>query len=696
GGSFCWDEVTGASACIRINLKSIELLLGSSKFGKVIFISIMLRMLRFGKFFVAILLIVFACDRVGAQYFAMPQVPAKGYDVTYYKTTLHLDRAKDSLRGDVEMTAKSAGDLQKILQHAKYLTIDSVFVDGFRSPFAFTDSATGTYEITGFPPNYHNGTIFTVKTYYHGKGVNEGGTNPWGGVQNKGGMMFAMGVGFTAPYVSCTRHWMPCYDAPDDKADSATFRFFADTSGIVVSNGLQTGFLPGSGGINFYEWTVSHPIATYLMTFACGPFLKLSIPNSLNIPFDVYAFAKDTAKVRTLMTKRVAEGLVYFDSLFGPYPFEKVGYVIAPIGSMEHQTMITLVNQVFDTNNTTAVHELAHQWWGDKLTCYDFQDPWLNEGFATFSESLFLERFSSKAEYWKRQRSNIESSVGTTIPLHGAPLYTSPRNNYPGLIYSKGAAVLGMLRYILGDSVFFLALRNYSAAYAYTSITSYELEEAFSMTIQHELRWFFAKWVFGIGNPELNVLWSRNGNTANIRLEQIQDSTKIGYFRLPLIVEARTYDGKSERHEILMDSMKINQISFTNSFVPDTLVIDPDGAIIKKINGSVKLGAPGSETATQGKLYGLQFNPNPTSGKKLTLTIEKEGAKLAEKAELMIFDTNGNNIMSVLLSDLRSTSKSGAKSYSLDVHSLSGGTYFATLLFNGATIGGKGNFVVAK
>jgi aminopeptidase N len=663
---------------------------------------ILKNMLRFIPLFVAFLAVMAFVEIASAQdNITIPIATSKGYDVTSYNATIWLNRQQDSIAGQVDMTATSMGNLQAILQHAKFLQIDSVFVDGVRSNIQVTDTLSGTYIVTGFQ-QYHNGSVFTLRTYYHGKGTNEGGSNAWGGVQNTGGMMFAMGVGFTAPYVSCTRHWLPCYDEPDDKADSVTLRFFADTSGIVVSNGLETASLIETDGhTTFCEWKISHPIATYLLTFAYGPFQKLSIPNPRNIPFDVYSFSKDTAKLRALMQKRVVEAVVYYDSLFAPYPFEKVGYVVAPIGSMEHQTMITLVNQALDTNNTTAVHELSHQWWGDKVTCYDFNDPWLNEGFATFCESLFLERFFGESQYWIRQHSNIASALGSlqaNISLYGAPNQTSPRNNYPPVIYNKGAAVLGMLRYFLGDSTFFNSIRAYGKINAYSIATSGDLEDAFVMTTGINLNWFFRKWVYGIGNPALSIIWSRSSDSVQVFITQTQDSVKIGYFRLPLIIEARANGGKSERHQIWLDSVRVNEISFQNSFVPDTLVIDPDGAVIKKIVGPVKLGVLQQQTGSK-NIYPvqLQFTPNPSHRQKMLLSFiaQKINVPPSENSHLQIFDSNGNSVSQVKTGTFKINSGDSRVETTFEIDSLASGTYFAILLFNDAIVG-EGQFIITK
>lgn len=385
----------------------------------------------------------------------------KGYDVKSYNLRLTIDKQKNYLEGNVAMHIVTTSEIDTVLQHLKALTIDSVFVNGVKASYQITDVTSGAYKVLGFAKLY-SGIDATVKTYYHGNPTNEGGANPWGGITNNGKMMFAMGVGFAAPYVSCTRHWMPCYDLPDDKADSITMTFITSDSDVVASNGIRTSDIV-QAKIRTTTWKVIHPIASYLLTFAVGPFVEQSITTPSSILIGGFSYASDSVKLSKVLYRRIIQAVTFYDSLYGKYPFEKVGYVVAPIGSMEHQTMITLIDQAIDTNSTTPEHELAHMWWGDWVTCKDFNDPWLNEGFATYSESLILERFTSKVAYWTKQKSNISGAInsGSKIPMYGSPYLTSPRNNYPyAVIYQKGAAVLGMLRYILGDSLFFYADRK--------------------------------------------------------------------------------------------------------------------------------------------------------------------------------------------------------------------------------------------
>jgi aminopeptidase N len=505
----------------------------------------------------------------------------KRYDVLSYTGTIELDRQDTFIRGHVKMIAvcTTGAPVTRILQHLIYLDIDSVLVDGIRSTIDWTGKDSGEYYVV--PPESHLiPGYFTVETFYHGKPLPEQNTSRWGGVSNRNNMMFAMGVGLKAPYISCTRHWLPCYDLPDDKADSARIIFVSrNASDVITASGQLERVFDTLGG-KAYDWHMIHPIASYLMTFAQGPFELMKIENPLNLQFEAYAFAADTAKMREVMVRRAVRGLEFFDSLYSPYPFEKVGYVVAPIGSMEHQTMITLSRLALDTNSTNAVHELSHMWFGDLVTCHTFDDPWLNEGFATFSESLYLERFEGKQAYRNRQWIRIKSAkdFGSDYPMYGAPYWSQHKNNYPEpVIYHKGAAVLGMLRYHLGDAIFFAGLQTYLNRFAYKTATSYDLWEHFENVAGQDLDWFFQKWVFEKGYPKFDVSYS----TGKINKIKIKQSSTSGYFKLPIMVEGTMTTGEKRRQIIWTDSAEVSNYNLEFSgFETASLVFDPDSVLI--------------------------------------------------------------------------------------------------------------------
>lgn len=639
----------------------------------------------------------------------------KGYDAKMLDATVELDKEANTIDGSVWMDGIAKPGLTKILQHAKGLIIDSVFVNNTRASVEWLDTSSGAYNVTGYGNAIADST-FRVKTYYHGTATTEGGASPWGGVQNDGKMMYAMGVGFHASYISCTRHWLPCYDLPDDKLDTVYLGLGYERPDNVVSNGV--GIYAWNESHSNREGTifkVSHPIATYLLTFAMGPFVYASSADKKFPPRYIACYQEDSVKAQLLLDTKITPALNYFESIFAPYPFETVGYVVAPTGSMEHQTMITLIRQALDTTSTTAIHELAHMWWGDWVTCKDFNDPWLNEGFATFCESLFLEQFKGRASYISKQKSNISGAIasGSGVPLYGTPMSTGTSSNYPyAVLYQKGAAVVGMLRYFLGDSLFFPAVRYYGAQHAYANATSFDLQKDFETSTKQDLNWFFKKWVFGKGYPTIKANWSRNGGNVTMYFEQTQNAQTIGYFRLPLVIEARTKTGDTARQVVWMDSLQFSQGYFTVPFTPDTVIIDPEGQVIKRITGQVRLGVDDA-TPTEWKYptYQLIVTPNPSSTNELSVKFYREpfvhdalGPPANYDPYYWMFETNQDRSIEYLVYDSIGDKKATLSPTSSDSEmrtltligvNLPSGSY--TLIAKlGSQILAQGRFTVAK
>ncbi|MDP4198262.1 MAG: M1 family aminopeptidase [Bacteroidota bacterium] len=594
----------------------------------------------------------------GLSHRATGQIPAKGYHAISYNATVKLDRQADSLWGVVTMTGRTSESLTGIRQYALYIQVDSVFVNGSRAVVrVLPDSSLmygGYFALS--PSAIDSGNLFTVTTYYHGKGMPEQqGTLHWGGVTDEDTMMFAMGVGFNAPYTSCTRHWMPCYDLPDDKPDSVDLTFICRDSDVTASNGLLVSNTVANGWRTMH-WHISHPIATYLLTFATGPYTIDNVPNSLNKPFQVFALQRDSAKAAVDMRARVRDILAFYDSLFGTYPFEKVGYVITPIGSMEHQTMISLDKGVLigdsakmasstGGGSTTAIHELAHQWWGDWVTCKTFDDAWLNEGFATYCEALSLEHLFGRSVYLATQHSNIAISkypAVNALPLFGAATADNHSNNYPSTIYQKGAAVLGMLRQYLGDSTFFKCVRYYGRVHAYSTATSFDMQQDFKEISGQDLSWFWKEWVYGIGFPKDTIVWYRRQTGAPIEFHQKFNNAGMPYFRVPIPV--RGYSNGSPKDVIVwMDSTQKSQDFANFGFMPDSIKIDPDGLLLMttmKMTYSASVGTTMVEVSVPATR--LRVFPNPNNQDLLSYSIDYPNA--SGDLLLILFDDAGHQV----------------------------------------------------
>src|ERR1041385_1429426 len=166
-------------------------------------------------------------------------------------------------------------------------------------------------------------------------------------------------------------------------------------------------------------------------------------------------------------------------------------------------------------------------WWGDWVTCKTFDDAWLNEGFARFSESLVLEHLFGHTAYANRQKTNTAQAKSSKLSLFGAPTEDNHNSNYPyETIYEKGSVVLAMLRAQLGDSLFFNAVRYYGARHAYSTATSADLQSAFEHVSGQDLSWFWNQWVYGRGYPVDTVVWSPATNGASITFHQNRMTVK--------------------------------------------------------------------------------------------------------------------------------------------------------------------------
>ncbi len=476
----------------------------------------------------------------------------QAFDVLHYDAWLDLTAAPaKTMSGVCQIRLRWTGDpaAGPFYFHLRDLRVDSVFYNGapvVANAVGTAASSTYHYELTP-PPSAHQGDTAIVRIVYSGEMTDEYGGGTWGGVTSTNGTLFALGVGFQNNYVSTTEHWLPCYDHP---ADKATFHgWFTVKSGkAVASNGLLVATTPGPDSTLTYEWQHNIACATYLLTFAVDNYQPVVIrdaapPEPLMV---VYARPQDTGATRETF-KLLPAMVAGFARRFGPYPFEKVGYVNTPLGAMEHQTMIsfpTSLSRSRDTVNSTGAHELAHQWFGDLVSPIDYRHAWLNESFATFCETIWAEELGGYAGYIKAQDAKVNSYISSVTRSEGIlPLYdfprTSPSSNYPQTIYEKGAVVVGMLRFVVGDSLFYLGLRDYLALYAYGNATTEQLRATLEARAGRSLDTFFKQWVYGKGWPVLQVKTSATPiggglNSVSVTLQQTQADSLPTFTELPV------------------------------------------------------------------------------------------------------------------------------------------------------------------
>jgi aminopeptidase N len=340
-----------------------------------------------------------------------------------------------------------------------------------------------------------------------------------------------------------------------------------------------------------------------------------------------------------------------FTRFYGPYPFDKVGYCATPIGSMEHQTMISYAASQITSQpaGRNAAHELSHQWWGDCVTMKTFADTWLSEGFATFSEAVYAEHLGGRVEYERAAVKFGSTYINSVAPSEGVfPLYDYPRadpsSNYPWSIYYKGGAVLVMLRQVMGDTAFFHGMRAHFEAHKYGNTSTLEFRAAMEAAHGSTLDWFFDQWVMKKGWPSYLVQRIVDTSAApfRIRILQTQDSTTQPFFRMPLDVRIIRNNGDTTNVTIENRARSSEDIAFPG--VPSNTVkrftVDPKGFVLKYLNYGTtavgKLPLPASQSFSLEPAF-----PNPMRAGDMGTVTVTIGSAQPRRLRLSVFDSLG-------------------------------------------------------
>ena len=409
------------------------------------------------------------------------------------------------------------------------------------------------------------------------------------------------------------RDWWPCKQDMNDKVDSIDIYITAPSQYVSVANGLEISKITNANGTKTTRFTHNYPIPAYLVAIAVTNYQIFTqtagtAPNTFPIVNYLYPenFALNQTKVAATLPI-----MNLYESLFETYPFSNEKYGHAQFGwggGMEHTTVSFMVN--FDRD--LIAHELGHQWFGDKITCGSWNDIWLNEGFATYLSGLVIENLDGNTPFknWKNGLiTNITSQTGGSVYISDADVMNVDRIFSSRLSYNKGAMVVNMLRFKLGDANFFQGMKNYLAApnlaykYAQTSDLKYHLETVSNMSLTE----FFNDWIYGQGYPSYQCQVSNLGNSqVKIVVNQTQSNSSVSFFEMP--VPIRLLGANGQQLDVVLNNTTNNQTFFkTVPFLVTSVVFDPEKQLISK-NNQTTLGAEDFELNTAMRLY-----PNPTS-----------------------------------------------------------------------------------
>ncbi len=443
------------------------------------------------------------------------------------------------------------------------------------------------------------------------------------------------------------KDWWPCKADMQDKVETMDITVSSPSAFKVATQGKLFKTIV-SGTNTKYTYRHQYPIASYLVSICVAKFTEfnrtpVTIGNtSVPVIYQLFNRSSYTSILNALDFCKLE--LQLFSSKFGDYPFknEKFGvYEFGFSGGMEHQTNIGLSSGGL-TSWSTIAHEVAHQWFGDAVTCKTWNSLWLNEGFASYMEVLAAEQISSLGVSALSRRTSLKSSARTTtVPVYIANVSNS-NTVWTGAnttaVYDRGAMIVSMLRALAGDTKFFEATKNYvtDPSLAYKSADTNNLRQHFETALSGaNLTGFFTDWVNGVGTPSYNLEWNNIGSSITLKLNQTRSSnSNVTYFRMPVAIRVKNASGASQ-DIVLYDNggnlslagngtigmpTGMNKITITLPFTPSTVQFDPDNvtiatgtvtfnsALIQKMRADEEVEKEKEQTLKT-KIY-----PNPSSG----------------------------------------------------------------------------------
>ncbi len=394
------------------------------------------------------------------------------------------------------------------------------------------------------------------------------------------------------------RHWIPCFDHPSDKLTSETF-VTAPKGMTAISNGrlLSTDARPD--GSQVFHWTQEKPHSTYLIVVVVGDFAVWK-DEADGIALGGYVQRRQES-LAARSFELTGDMMRFFGEKTGvKYPWPKYDQLCVSgflFGGMENTTATTLnENTLHDeraaldvSSQGLVAHELAHQWFGDLVTCKDWGDIWLNESFATFFENLYAEHRDGWDEGVYERYEQGQSYKGEDRDSYRRRLSTrswkSPDNLFDRHTYPKGARILNMLRNVVGDSLFFAGVKRYLEQHAFQPVESHDLRVALEEVSGTSLGWFFDEWIFSGGHPEYRIVtdWDERAKSLRVDVEQIQkvdDLTPL--FRMPVVIAITQPSGRSE-HKVWVSEKK-QSFSFPAAERPRMVRFDPGDWILKDVD----------------------------------------------------------------------------------------------------------------
>src|SRR5882762_7101633 len=516
-----------------------------------------------------------------------PYARSRDYDLQHSKISMRFDLQQKKVLGEVTHSLSILRDgTSKIVFDSAGLTIQKVTVN--KSGAKFETAAEKL--IIPLAAKAKTGDKFEITVRYEGKPAK--------------GMYFILpdkdypdrpSQIWTQGESEDTHYYLPTYDYPNDRLTTETI-LTVPASWITVSNGKLMSVTDAGKGLKTWYWKESVPSSTYLITVVAGEFDEVK-ESWHGIPVTYYA-PKGRGDRLPINYGRTPAMMELFSKKFGvDYPWEKYAQVMVDdfvAGGMENSSATTntskslvhpkLAPEYFTGEDDLISHELGHQWFGDLVTCKDWGDVWLNEGFATFLEAVWTEAHFGKdqADY---ERWNSAHEWFLSSNLWNKPIVRhdfDDSSEFDGNAYGKGGWVLYMLRHQLGEDAFYRGLKHYLEVNRGKNVVTADLAKAIEEATHTNVDQFFSQWLYGAGAPKFDLSYSYDAERHQVALTVKQTQTvegHVGIFRVPVEVEITTVAG-SKLYNVTVS--KDNQtFPLPAESVPLMVLFDKGGHVLK-------------------------------------------------------------------------------------------------------------------
>ena len=511
------------------------------------------------------------------------------YDIKYHRMEWLVDpeTSPAAIAGEVTTYWETIDPMSTItFDMADNLNVTQVFQRGV----SLTFSASNDELVITLPTTQNIGVLDSLTITYNGNPTSNGFGSYEQNTHNGIPILWTL----SEPYGAMG--WWPCKQDLNDKADSIDVfvthpQFYNETEEYkTASNGvLKSEIVVGSNKTT--HWKHLYPIPAYLVAIAVtnySVYTDLAYEGTNEeFPITNYVYPEGLSSAQS-STPVTAEIMEIYGDLFEMYPYADEKYGHAQFGwggGMEHTTMTFMGS----FGRSLIAHELAHQWFGNKITCGSWEDIWLNEGFATYCEGLTIENLDGDTAFknWKNTKINhiTGSPGGSVFCVDTTNVFGNNSIFDSRLSYSKGSMILHMLRYKLGDHDFFQSIKNYLSdpALAFGYAKTFQLQEHFEAQSGVNLDEYFADWFMGQGYPSYDIQWSQNGNSVFITVTQAQSYDSVSFFEMPLPIKLTGTAG--EEQWLRLNNTSNGQLFTENiNFTINSLEFDPNAELISRNN----------------------------------------------------------------------------------------------------------------